>query len=171
MKEMTKLGKILNSSPYQFYVDSIAQWEKKRMFCRHDRSHFLDTARVAYILFLEKAVACPELDSFGQDEIREMIYAVGFLHDIGRYLEYEDPAKDHAQESARLAEPLLRDAGFSDDACHLILKAISNHRKKNNQGFDLLIYRADKEGRPCSHCDALPQCKKFAAGEIPLVKY
>ena len=135
MKEMTKLGKILNSSPYQFYVDSIAQWEKKRMFCRHDRSHFLDTARVAYILFLEKAVACPELDSFGQDEIREMIYTVGFLHDIGRYLEYEDPAKDHAQESCQIGRAFAAGRGIFRDACHLILKLYRTIAKKIIRGL------------------------------------
>ncbi|MEE0776706.1 MAG: HD domain-containing protein [Bacillota bacterium] len=171
MKEMTKLGKILNSSPYQSYINSIAQWEKTRVFCRHDRSHFLDTARVAYILFLTGEVACPELEIFHRDAVREIIYAVGFLHDIGRFLEYEDPTKDHAAESAVLARPLLEDAGFEKIERQLILKAIANHRKKDNQGFDLLIYRADKEGRPCFFCDSLPQCKKFPSGAMPPVKY
>ena len=167
MQAMKRLEKIVNSPGYQQYYEATARWEKERIHCHHDYTHFRDTARVAMILYLSKEIHCPELTSFSSPEIREIIYTVGYLHDIGRFLEYADPKKDHAEESAKLSRPLLKEAGFSCEEQVLIEKAIRNHRKKDNQGFDALIWWADKISRPCFDCPAVKTCKKFSKGQVP----
>lgn len=166
---LTKAEFILNSALYQNYIDAIAQREETRRFCKHERHHFWETARCAYILFLSGEVACPELEAYDSLEQREIIYAAAFLHDIGRFLEYDDPQKDHATEGARLARPLLKEAGFDEAETMLICKAIANHRKKDGAGFDLLLYRADKVSRPCFDCPVLGECKKFSPENLPRI--
>lgn len=166
MKSMIKLAKIVNSSCYQKYYNTTVEREKDRIYCCHNLTHFIDMARVAYLLYLTKEVAAPELDCFSPDEVKEIIYTVGYLHDIGRFAEYDDANIDHAQESAKLARPLLQEAGFSVKEQAIIEKAIKNHRKKDGEGFDGLIYLADKKSRPCHSCVALNTCKKFPKGKI-----
>lgn len=168
---MQRVEIILRSSIYQDYVEQIRRREETRRFCRHERNHFWETARTAYILYLSGEVACPELEPFAPEAVKEMIYAAAFLHDIGRFLEYDDPSKDHAEESAVLARPLLVEAGFSNAEIPLILKAIAHHRLKHGEGFDLLMYRADKESRPCYDCPALGACKKFSAEHPPKITF
>lgn len=168
---MERVEIILSSPVYKDYVEQIRRREETRRFCRHERNHFWETARTAYILYLSGEVLCPELESFAPEAVKEMIYAAAFLHDVGRFLEYDDPALDHAVESAVLARPLLAEAGFSDAEIPLILSAIAHHRIKDGKGFDLLMYRADKESRPCYDCPALGECKKFSAEHPPKITF
>jgi uncharacterized protein len=128
-----------------------------------------ETARAAYILYLSGGVPCPELEALPEEAVQEMIYAAAFLHDIGRFKEYENETLDHGKEGAVLARPLLAEAGFSDAESKLILKAIAHHRKKGDAGFDLLLYRADKESRPCYGCPVLAECKKFSPEKSPVI--
>ncbi len=166
---MKRVEFLLNSTSYQSYMENIRQWEKTRRFCRHDRNHMWEVARTGYILYLSGEVVCPEFEAFSPTAVKEMIYAAAFLHDIGRFLEYEDASKDHSKESAVLARPLLVEAGFSDAEVSLILHAIAMHRTKGTEGFDLLIYRADKESRPCYDCPVLSECKKFSPEKPPVI--
>ena len=168
---MQRVEIILRSSVYQDYVEQIRRREETRRFCRHERNHFWETARTAYILYLSGEDPCPELEPFAPEAVKEMIYAAAFLHDIGRFLEYDDPSKDHAVESAVLARPLLAGAGFSNAEIPPILSAIAHHRLKDGKGFDLLMYRADKESRPCYDCPALGECKKFSAEHPPKITF
>lgn len=166
---MHRVEILLRSHVYQDYVEQIRLREVNRRFCRHERNHFWETARTAYILYLSGEVSCPELEAFSPQAVKEMIYAAAFLHDIGRFLEYDDPTRDHAVEGAVLARPLLAEAGFSNEETPLILSAIAHHRKKDGSGFDLLLYRADKESRLCYDCPALGECKKFSAENPPKI--
>lgn len=167
--KMRRVGVLLDSQIYKGYLDQIDRFEKARRFCRHDRNHLWETARTAYILYLTGEVPCPELEAFAEDAVQEVIYAAAFLHDIGRFKEYENEALDHGEEGAVLARPLLAEAGFSDAESRLILKAIAHHRKKGEAGFDLLLYRADKESRPCYDCPVLAECKKFSPEKPPVI--
>lgn len=168
-ESIKRVGIILDSPKYKEYLDKIDCWEKTRRFCRHDRNHFWETARTAYILYLSGEVSCPELQEFSKTAVKEMIYAVAFLHDIGRFKEYENEALDHGQEGAVLARPLLAEAGFSDAESAIIVKAIADHRIKDTVGFDLLLYRADKESRPCYDCPVLAECKKYSPEQPPVI--
>lgn len=167
---MERVGKILRSPQYKAYADRINRFEETRRFCHHDRNHCWETARTAYILYLTGEVSCPELEAFSAEAVREMIYAAAFLHDIGRFREYENEALDHGEEGAVLARPLLAEAGFSDAESKLIRKAIAHHRRKGDAGFDLLLFRADKESRPCYDCPVLAECKKFSPDIQPVIK-
>ena len=166
---MKRVETILKSPVYQEYIEKIRRWEETRRFCRHDRNHFWDVARTAYILYLSGEVPCPELEHFSSAAVKEMIYAAAFLHDVGRFLEYENRERDHAVESAVLARPLLEEAGFSVEETEPVLSAIAHHRHRDGNGFDLLLYRADKESRPCYNCPSLTECKKFSPENPPVI--
>ena len=80
---MERINKILNNSKYKDYLNRNSFCEKDRVFCKHNLEHFLDVSRIAYIMVLE-----------GNMNIsKEIIYAIGLLHDIGRWVEYEGGEK------------------------------------------------------------------------------
>ncbi len=169
MVRMERIEKILSDPIYQEYCAQNTKWEQTRVFCKHDMEHFWQTARVAYILYLESKdddLSLPHLDN-----IKELLYAAALLHDIGRFKEYEYPTLDHAAESAVLARPLLLAAGFPAGEINLILEAIKNHREQGHAGLSRLLYQADKESRPCSTCPVLDRCKKFDREKRPEVRY
>jgi uncharacterized protein len=120
-----------------------------REFCRHDIDHLLDVARLSYIFSLES----------GGDMDKALFYAAGLLHDIGRARQYED-GTPHEQESARLAEKILPECGFTQTESALILDAILSHRTAVGEkpGFAGYIYRADKLSRRCFECGAIDDC-------------
>lgn len=158
---MERFNGILQDESFSAHVAWIAEREKTRIFCRHDLAHFLDVARIAYILSLEENL---HID-------KELIYTAGILHDLGRWVEY-DTGADHAVESRRIAEDFLERHGYQAEEKDLILSAIGNHRKRDTvRPFDALFYRADKLSRPCVVCPARPQCRKFQNGEIPFLRY
>ncbi len=152
---MSKINKIILNRDYQLYLKKNEAEEKNRPFCSHHFEHLLDVARITYILLLEEN--SPFIS-------REMAYAAGLLHDIGRWHEYETET-DHAEYSADLAEPILVKAGFSEAECRLIEKAIEQHRLKENyllhrSPLSTALSKADSLSRLCFRCDARNQCKQ-----------
>ena len=102
---------------------------------------------------------------------KETIYAMGLLHDIGRWMEYEKGI-DHAIASSTLAGKILIKCGFSKENIDEILKAIEGHRK--NENFSILgelLYNADKLSRNCVSCKARSTCKRFRNHENPFLQY
>ena len=96
---------------------------------------------------------------------REIAYAAGLLHDIGRWREIED-GTDHAKYSAELSKPLLKRAGFSHAESEMITAAITHHRSKtetseHNSPLSKALRRADKYERICFLCAAQAQCNKL----------
>ena len=94
------------------------------------------------------------------EKIKEYIYAVGVLHDIGRWQEYEEGIR-HEIASVKLAGPILADCGFEEQEIREILLAISNHRNKDIKEENTLsgwIYQADKKSRSCFSCEAEKLC-------------
>lgn len=157
---MQRVQRILNNANFCAHLEKIAALETERRFCRHDLQHFVDTARISYILFLE--AVSTEAGTAVQEDMRPMIYAAGLLHDIGRWIEYEQ-GEDHALASARLAEEILSEVGFGLEEGQQICRAIQEHRG-GSQVRSLLgqyLYRADKLARPCLSCDAKDACYKY----------
>lgn len=147
---MERVNRIWHHPLYQECLKTIEELEAARVFCRHDRSHFLDVARLAYIENLEKGLGIS----------REWIYACGLLHDIGRHLQYQEGIPHH-EASARLAEPILRECGFEQNEIERILEAILAHRDSRTReadGLPGLIYRADKASRVCFACKSEAAC-------------
>lgn len=152
MQELDRINKIVNHKKYKEYINKIRFHEKSREFCRHDMQHFLDAARIAYILTLEK----------GLNIHKELIYAVGLLHDVGKWVQYEGGAK-HDVASADLCEEILNDCDFDQREIDEIKMAILNHRKKvkdnkNIEDLSSIFYLADKLSRNCYSCTSIDKC-------------
>lgn len=69
----------------------------------------------------------------GEKVDNEVIQAAVLLHDIGGSKERHDSSGriDHAEESARIAEPLLESLGYSIDKIEHIKNCILSHRYRN----------------------------------------
>lgn len=151
---MKRVNKVLFDEEYRLFLLKNKALEEYRSFCRHDLDHMLAAARLTYLLLLEQN--CRHVS-------KESAYAAGLLHDIGRWKEYQD-GTDHARYSAMLAGPILRRAGFEPAELELIVKAIAQHREKNNNvthrsPLSEALCRADSLARLCFQCNALPDCK------------
>lgn len=150
---MERINLLLASPAYRQYLEMIKEKEKGRVFCQHGFGHGLEVARLCRIFLLEN----------GLDYSRDVVYAAALLHDLGRCL--EDNAKGcHAVRSARLADPLLVQAGYSLEERKLITNAIAEHRKKEHDVFasplSYFLSKADKYSRLCHACPASAACYK-----------
>ncbi|KEH97530.1 HD domain-containing protein [Clostridium massiliodielmoense] len=146
---MERVNKILHHRKYVEYIEKIKEIEMNRELCHHDMRHFIDVSRIMYIINLENKL------SFN----KEIIYASAFLHDIGKWQQYEYDIP-HEIASANLAEEILVECDFNKREICEILKAIKNHRNKENEKDSLseLLYKSDKLSRACFRCLAQQQC-------------
>lgn len=148
---MKRINMILNDSEYLDYFNKIQAAETDRIYCRHDMNHFLDVSRIAYIISLEEKL---NID-------KEIIYAMGLLHDIGRWMEYENGV-DHAVASKALAAGILQKCNFTEPEIGEILIAIEAHRNPECTTISgRILYQADKLSRNCLFCKAKLSCKKY----------
>ena len=145
---MKRVNAIWQHKVYQDCLERVRAWEKDREFCRHTPEHFLDVARLTWILALEAGIPAE----------KELVYAAGLLHDIGRFRQYEEGIP-HEEASAQIAEGILADCGFDDGEQSRILELIRSHRRKSQEaGLSGLFYQADKLSRSCYSCPAREQC-------------
>ncbi len=150
---MKRVNKIIESPDYNLYLQRNEKAEEGRLFCKHPFEHLVAVARLTYILLLEDNALFIS---------REMAYAAGLLHDIGRWQQYQT-GEDHAESSAKLAAPLLESAGFSKSETDLILKAIRQHRLKakaeeHRSPLSIALCRADAYTRICFCCSVRDKC-------------
>lgn len=166
---MERIDAIVRDPLFRDCVEKIREAEKDREFCKHGMQHYVDVARITYILFLESG----NLPSFiadnrlgGRAEAKEVIYAAGILHDIGRWKEYET-GEDHAHVGSIIAAEILQRNGFSPVETGLVTRAISEHREQSTQMTQLgeLLHRADNLARACHECNAQDRCYKFPTME------
>ena len=98
---MDRINKIIKHKLYLEYIQKIKVHEKERIFCKHDMVHFLEVCRLAEIDWLNCRIREMEKEYENFPKLsdvrinlskidREMIYAAGLLHDIGRWQEYEE---------------------------------------------------------------------------------
>ena len=150
-KEMKRVQKILEHPFYRECMARIEKHEESRTFCGHGMGHFLDVARIAMVLNVTE----------NKEPIKkDVVYGAALLHDIGRFVQYEE-GTDHAKASAKLAPEILKDCGYKGEERKLITEAIKCHRdKKVKKGSDLkgILYRADKASRPCYSCVMESSC-------------
>ncbi len=150
MTHMERINNILDHKDYQSYLEKIAFHEKNRIFCGHNMVHFMDVARIGYIMILED----------GAKISKEFIYAAALLHDIGRFLQYET-GQPHELASGDLAPGILADCGYSTHESKEIVQAIIDHRNKSikdQRTLSAYLYRADKASRACHSCPAEEEC-------------
>ena len=150
---MERVNSILRHPLYRAYYKRLEETERGRIFCRHQISHLLDVARIAYIRSLEEGLS---LD-------REVIYAAAVLHDIGKSLQYEEkiPHEIAGEKIAsEILDNLVAENVFSESEKKMILTAIRGHRKLRAKPelLERLLYESDKASRTCFACPAEPQC-------------
>lgn len=161
MSKMERVNRILQDEDFNRYLSLNIESEKDRIFCGHNLQHFLDVARVAYIINLEENLAIE----------KDIIYGAALLHDIGRWKQYEDKT-DHSIVGAELAPSILLRAGYKEEEIDMIISAIRHHRRGTGvEDLDRIIYEADKKSRPCTHCPARKICKRFIDGKEAFQEY
>lgn len=164
---MERVEKILSLPLYQEYLGRNREKEIDRKFCVHNWQHFIDVARLTYILLLEDEDQEKIKQELGnRKNVKELSYAAALLHDIGKWQEYET-GEDHALVSAKLARALLLEVGFSLPESELISQAIEEHRTASDPQTTLGYYlkKADKLARLCRFCLAQDECYKFSKME------
>lgn len=147
---MKRVDAILANPDFQKALKKTVHMEKDRIYCKHGLEHLLDVSRIAYILVLEKKL----------DIKKDVVYAAGLLHDIGKYKQYRDKIP-HNIASALMAPSILSKAGYKSLEISVISEAIFNHRKlmdKDKNTLKYILYRADKWSRNCFVCPASNKC-------------
>lgn len=157
---MDRINRILNHNLFIRNLRENEMAEENRPFCHHDMTHFMDVARIGWILNLEENCGIP----------KDWIYAAALLHDIGRHDQYAD-GTPHEKASAVRAPEILRECGFSEEETGKIVEAIAGHRDETlskERSLRGILYRADKLSRPCFACKAEKDCN-WKAGKKNLV--
>ncbi|WP_133016681.1 HD domain-containing protein [Clostridium cuniculi] len=144
---MENINIILNNKEYKQALEKLSEYERNREFCNHTIEHFMDVSRIAYIMVLEEKL----------NVSKEVIYAIGLLHDIGRVKQYEEGIH-HDVASVEMSKEILKETSFTDEEINIILNGIANHRKESDNKLEEIIYKADKLSRQCFNCKAEKEC-------------
>jgi len=164
-RSMKRIDAIIRDPLFQECLNKNKKAESGREFCKHDLQHFVDVARITYILALESGRFSKLIEDSGlsgAQAAKEVVYAAGILHDVGRWRQYET-GEDHSVIGAELANEILKRANFSPQENRVITRAIREHRSQR-AGMSLLgelLYRADNLSRACHECSAKEKCYKF----------
>ncbi|MGI5911250.1 MAG: HD domain-containing protein [Syntrophomonadaceae bacterium] len=167
---MKRVELLINDTLYQKYIKYNMEEEMEPKFCLHDFRHHLDVARIVYILVLEHNdlnYFIKENNFAGKLAAKEVIYAAGLLHDIGKWKEYREGV-DHASYGALLAKEILTQSFFNANEIELISKAIFEHRNISRDMSFLgeRLHRADNLSRICNQCPEHDNCPKAKRKEI-----
>ncbi|MBP3916516.1 MULTISPECIES: HD domain-containing protein [unclassified Clostridium] len=144
---MNNIDAIMNNKLYREALEKLSEYERDREFCNHTIEHFIDVSRIAYIMALEENLSVS----------KEVIYAIGLLHDIGRVRQYEEGIH-HDIASVEMSREILKETSFTEDEVNIILNGIANHRKESDNKLEEIIYKADKLSRQCFNCKAEKEC-------------
>lgn len=153
LPRMPRVQAILAHARFQGELGRLARAESDRAFCRHGMAHLLDTARIAWMVNLERGL--------GLD--REVVYAAALLHDVGKAEQYAG-GRPHDIGGAELADEILlslpEDRAFSDEERLQIVGAIRGHRRPREgaEVLEQLLYQADKASRACFACPDDVRC-------------
>lgn len=178
---MKRIELLLKDPTYLENMNLNVKEEQESRYCLHDFQHHLDVARIAYILVLENNdlnYFIKECGLSGRLAAKEVIYAAGLLHDIGKWKEYQD-GLDHATFGSRLARDILPHAHFQAPEVDLISRAIYEHRNisKDMSFLGERIHRADNLSRMsslsllCSECSYRNLCSKVKKMEITISSF
>jgi uncharacterized protein len=161
---MKRVEILINDTLYNQYLQRNIEGESEPKSCLYGFRHHIDVARIAYILVLEHN----DLNYFIQEHgltsrlaAKEVIYAAGLLHDIGKWQEYK-LGTDHASFGAKLAREILPRAFFNPSEVELIARAIYEHRNiSSNMTFlGERLHRAENLSRICVNCEYDTECPK-----------
>ena len=147
---MNRVNRILAHPEFRRLLGEIEVAELSRPFCGHGMEHLLSVARLMALIALEEDFPIP----------RPLIYGAALVHDLGRSVEYAG-GPSHEEAGPVLAAPILADCGYTPEEQALILSAVREHRsgwQGERSPLGQLLFRADKESRPCFACPARPDC-------------
>ena len=144
---MNNIDVIMSNKLYKEALKKLSEYERDREFCNHTIEHFIDVSRIAYIMVLEEKLSVS----------KEVIYAIGLLHDIGRVKQYED-GTNHDLASVEMSKEILKETTFNEEEIEIILNGIENHRSESDNKLEEIIYKADKLSRQCFNCEAEKEC-------------
>lgn len=145
-----RVNLILKNKDFIENYNQIVEFEKDRLFCKHDMEHLLNVARIMVIKDSESSKAPLNKD---------IIYATAILHDIGRSLEYKSGIH-HNISGGILAKDILKESHFDDKEIILITSVIINHNENQITSYlSSLLHYADKQSRNCFICNAKELCK------------
>jgi len=166
---MERIDAIVRDPLFQSSIARISNFEQDREFCKHTLQHFVDVARITYILMLESGQFhqfIKEAGLSGPAAAKEVIYAAGILHDVARWQEYE-AGEDHAPLGAVMAGEIMERTGFDPDEIRAVTVAVREHREQSDRMSLLgeLLFRADNLSRACHECSAQDRCYKFSQME------
>ncbi|MGE5390230.1 MAG: HD domain-containing protein [Deltaproteobacteria bacterium] len=161
---MKRVDLILEDNVYRDYMQRNIEAEADA-YCHHDFRHHLDVARITYILILENN----DLNYFIKENglsskpaAKEVVYAAGLLHDIGKWKEFE-AGTDHASCGSHLAREILPRAFFDPAEIEIICQGIYEHRNisKDMSFLGERLHRADNLSRLCLECESRDNCPKM----------
>lgn len=138
---------ILKHKIFLDYLEEIEKLERNRIYCGHSLEHLLAVARIAYIIVLEENKAYS----------KDVIYAAGLLHDIGRTTQYKNGVS-HEFAAIEPASRILKSCGYTEREIKEVTEAISGHRVKQEDKLAAILYTADKRSRNCYACNASDTC-------------
>ena len=118
---MNNIDVIMSNKLYKEALKKLSEYERDREFCNHTIEHFIDVSRIAYIMVLEEKLSVS----------KEVIYAIGLLHDIGRVRQYEEGIH-HDIASVDMSREILKETSFTEEEVKIILNGIANHRKESD---------------------------------------
>jgi len=166
---------LMDDMLYRDYMKRNLDQEQESRFCKHDFRHHLDVARIAYILVLEHNdlnYFIKECGLSGKLAAKEVIYAAGLMHDIGKWKEYQ-AGIDHASYGSRLAREVLPRAFFNPMEVEMVAQAIYEHRNINRDMSFLgeRLHRADNLSRFCQECEYQDDCPKAKNQDINISSF
>lgn len=148
---MDRINRILEHPLWKECIRQNEMAEAKRSFCHHDMEHLCAVGRIAMLLNLEEGLGLA----------KDIVYAVAFLHDCGRFKQYLEGIP-HDEAGAEVAKKILPECGYNEEEINSIVGAIASHRgssKKIREGpLADILYRADKMSRNCRVCKAYAEC-------------
>lgn len=158
---MDRVNAILKHPIYMETLEEIKLLEEDRIFCRHNLEHFINVARISYIMNLEENLGFS----------KELIYVVGLLHDIGRGEQYKNDTP-HEVASYEISKDIMKDIHFTDEEKSFVKDGILGHRKEDKTSkISSLFYRGDKLSRECFRCASNSLCNWKAEVKNLTVKY
>lgn len=166
---MKRVELLVKDPQYKEYLQRNFDEQREPRYCQHDFRHHLDVARITYILVLEHNdlnYFIKESGLSGKLAAKEVIYAAGLTHDLGKWNEYQT-GTDHASYGAKLGREILPRVYFNPNEVEIICRAIFEHR---NISLDMSflgerLHRADNLSRVCVECDFSNQCPKLKSRE------
>jgi uncharacterized protein len=166
---MKRVEILVNDTLYNQYLQRNKEEEGPKA-CQNDFRHHMDVARITYILVLEHNdlnYFIKEHNLSGRLAAKEVIYAAGLLHDIGKWQEYKTGI-DHASFGAKLAREILPRAFFNPSEVELIARAIYEHSNiSSNMSFlGERLHRAENLARICFNCEYAEECPKHHCREL-----